>query len=107
MPSIFRTSELLSHCFVGWFDSCRTSFSSFSSCVRNCCKSSRVNNSFVIIMHWLICYDSKVHDEKEGNYIVGTKVGEIFFRKLIQINRNRRSLVSGMSTPKESLVKLL
>ena len=29
-------------------------------------------------MHYLIFLDSKVRDEEEGNYIVGTKVGEIF-----------------------------
>ena len=79
MPSIFLTSELLSHCFVDCFDCCRTYFSSPNSCIWNCCKSSRVNNSFIIIMHWLIDYDSKVHGEKEGNYIVGTNLGEIFF----------------------------
>ena len=43
----------------------------------------RVNNSFVIIMQFLICYESKMHDEIEGIYTVGTKLGKIFFEDSI------------------------
>jgi hypothetical protein len=62
-----------------------------TNCVRKCCpacrplayaptgrKSSRVNNSFVIIVQYLICYESKMHDGKAGIYTVVTQVGKIF-----------------------------
>jgi len=35
-------------------------------------------------MQYLICYESKMHHEKEGNYIVVSKVGEIFFGKMME-----------------------